>query len=511
MNLSIRVKSSKIDSSFFLKKTRMNKKTLLDIVLNNKVYSYIRSGIRIEKIWGYMEVLMIFKRDDHYEFVKKLLEQTDKIGEIFVGSLLCRAIRYKRIKTAKLIIDKFYECNFNCFDYLVVKYDSIELMEYLLRKGDICLDYATIMKYISRRMFNLVEKIQKEDRTDIMKCAIKYGRTEIVKLLWQQGIRSLEGNLSLRYSNAECMKWILGHFEDIEFNIEMISPNIFKDEECIKFLDPDNCFSFNNLVYIRENHVGVLRRFVTLETKDRFDPDRLLRWYADSKKMDIFLYLRGIYGFDDETWLDYVMSHLLYINQLGPLLKDGRLVWKESYKKYINDIVSHDKNLNVLKIIGDKINCDDVDNVEIFQRLTFNNSAKMIRYVVNNYDVDYGKYLCQVPRYYVWDIMPSIFDIIWDPDVPWPKELCEQHDDIIYNFHTKKMTELSDVFYKIRHGKKGVILGGLPRNEYKYVSILECRYPELLMSPTLRRISIWHSGFRDRLMDGRMKDISFVL
>ena len=485
----------------------MKKKEFLEVVLLNKISGYLRSGLGydMDYFWSRVYDLLSFKLGDHFEVISEILKNSkpDKNYPRIV-CIFEKMVRYKRINVAKIMIDKFYEVHTDSIRFVLIKHNSVELMEYLMEISLIEMIFDDEFLYISKKMYSVIEPSLVDDGHN-MYGAIKHGATHIIKSLKKKGHTDIPLRINLVKSNVDCVKYLDKHYGKIN-NFGYFNPKILLNEECIKILELEHDLLVGNLVYPKYE-LRIMKRFLTRETRDRFNIYDLLYRLSDYGCIEGIKYVCSIYEFDYDI-IQHIASAGRYAYKLIPYLRSGELVWKDEYKIHLPIIVQYRKNIRLLKYLGNRITNEDMNTKEIYASVI---SDKFLGYILENYKVNYSEFMQYAIRCCSQSKIYKFFDKIWDPEINWENFINHSYEISVCKFWTKKRIELRDDFFgRGCFSMEGVILGGIPKKEvmYKYVSVLECKFPELLEDPILRRISVWHSG-RSMRMKNCPGDILF--
>ena len=437
----------------------MKKKELLGVVLGDKILGYLKSDLELDisNFWKWTHDLISFKSEDNYEYMKILIGYTPKeYFDHYMQRVFANIVRYKRKNVAKLFIDKFYD-KYIDFIHEIFMYDDIELFMYTKKNVEIGQYYCKLIRLMSLKMFHIAKNNIAATSKEILKYAIQYGRTGIVKTLLRENVK-IPKRVYLMHSNPECVKYLCKIVENLIVHDREIHHSILEDDECINLLNLWNYITTKNIMGIHhKNNFMIIKKFVTNETKHRFNGLNLIYYYIFYKKMDTVMYLRELYEVDHGVLIREI--HHSQNNELFMFLfKDKGFIWKDEYEYIVNGLLL-DHNLRILKFLGSKVNLD-LNNNKTFKCILVRGSRKVLEYILNNHEVDYGRFLEANLKRDLHGILHRFIDRIWDHKISWDYDKYED-PRLCCALYTKRNIQIPDKFYKDEmYSKRCISLGG---------------------------------------------------
>ena len=132
--------------------------------------------------------------------------------------------------------------------------------------------------------------------------------------------------------------------------------------------------------------------------------------------------------------------------------------------------------------------------------------SKSVKFILNKYKINLGKYFHDFINLGNFETIHKIIDRIHIDDLNSGIQSIIDNEkyELYYDAVRRRNLEVSKEVLKEEYSTRNMIfLGGVPKKEvmYKYVSILECKFPELIQDTLLKRISVWHSGRSKRIRE----------
>lgn len=426
---------------------------------------------------------------------------------------------------ARVIIDGYTNLGFKLKHFLKTAciLGNEEFVRYIKNK-----DPNVIVKihYLYKcKNANILDTAETDDIPNLIKTFLYYGN--IVGLKKYAG-QSVDFNLGLTESNPECVKYFFKNFpgaRKYKIDNDRIDARIMLNEECIKLLglqDRVNSYHLCNPRMSNGAMTKIFKRYITQKNKDDFDKGVLLKNCIIHGNSEALKYIRDIFHMNLNEEIIGLLNGFSNFRGIYKIMKDRLFSWKPEYRTYLKHVFDS-RSYGLFSAIKNDITSEDLDNKDVFIYLLYSNEKKFLSFVLKNYDVDYQKYVMQIENFEDFDYIRNHLNVLWNPKMTdYIKEFFyERYYELLYNMITIRNVEIPDEYYKEYVTNKGMVsLGFVPGREwrsfkvinedhdedgceydyeYEYVSILRCRYPELLRSPEMRKISIWHSGFNSRL------------
>lgn len=499
------------------------KKNIKNEIIKNVIYGNIYGVVAyIQNDMHYLSKYFPYKKRrsdvDYVSFLTYFLERYDT----FDWNLMFRKmLKNGHFDLAKVIIDTSIRLNYGMNYSLEIACElrNEEFVRYIKEKSP-----KTLLKpyylHVCKNA-NILRMAEQEDKYAI-KNFLYNGN--IVGLKMHAG-KNVDFKLGLTRSNPECVKYFFKRFpgaSECELELYSIDPRILLDDECIDLLKLRdrihmdfvnwNCLVSSKIIN------KIIMKYLTPETKDKFDPIYLLRTFVYRGNSEILGYFRELYDLDINEEIIKLLDYLGDFRGIYKIMKEGLFSWRPEYNRYLKYVFGSG-SYGLFSAIKNSIKSEDLDNEEIFHDLLRSDEKRFLPFILKNYDVDYQKYVMNIKTAKEYYYIRNHLDVLWNPKIVDHLEYFFNKGfyKLIYNMITVRNVEIPDKYYKkYVFGREIISLGFAPMAkccendepyiheydyEYEFVSVLNCRYPELLISPEMKKISIWHSGFGSRLRE----------
>ena len=481
---------------------KLSKHDIINLIIRRDLDELLNYDISLNVIWNYLANKVSFKKVDYYDFISRLISEDPK-KEFYTNPRIItrKVIRAKRFDILRLLLEYFRSFDSTIESMAILcSTDDVERISKMIKKidpgysrGIICRN-TKLMKYWDSSMYISGKRI--------LEAAIRGGIINVLKKY--KNVGSPE-KIILDNSNPECVKYLFKYFDVDIKNIDYSAVNIViaADKDCRKLLDLDN--KTYTICYDYSRYSGrFLKKVLSGGYIGNDIKSNLANMCVKHSNLNLLEHILKLGGNPLKSYLCDV-GIVCSENNFSIILMKYNHISKEEVIKNLLYVAWNSNNVKVLNYLAEWIERKDY-TWNILSRLICDKSQKNLRFILDKYDLDLGKYFLECAKYDHHDVMHNYIDRISVKN--WNEGLNEIIKNGRYESYCGiikgKNLSVPNIILKREYNDRNMIfLGGIPKREvmYKYVSILECKFPELLKDPVLRKISVWHSGRSMRMKE----------
>ena len=484
----------------------LSKEKLMELIQAGDIQKIFRNNVRLGRIWDTMSSCTDFGVGHTY-FLKTLINYT-KIQkyESYCVTTFFRLMLDNNNDLAELMAQEFSDVWYYEQTFKIIMIQGNNL--YIVKKFIDQRDKNNIVENIKN--IDILDYFGINDYDNLIKNALTQGNTELLKIIHKRNIipnvHALK--VSLEHSNAECVKYFCNHYK---FSIKIkdsINYEILLDDECESLLGLKERVAYENINRTdKKFKLEVYKKYITKETKSNFPRNMLILNAISKGQIKVVKYICQIYDDDDVDDLYYRIWPSSRGKCIIKLFKLGLLNWKPEYSAIILKIIAIKDAIELLSYLRPFITHDDLDSFSVAKHLVQYNKCELFDYIKKEYDINYCKY---VPRLLAEDVLGcTTIDIIerfWCEDMANSARFMihKKHYILLRSMIIKKCIYVPDELYKKNVGPEYLVDFGFVCNSeigYEYVYKINCKYPELLEDPVLRKICMFRNGIFKRMKE----------